>query len=148
MSYQKSVGLIAVLGICALSACAATPEEETSRAEAQALIDAEISSRRGAAVSQICPRSRDSWRALGDDILLLEARGEWYMAELAGTCDPDTAFSVIATRSRTSSSCLSRGDDIFTGRPRSGERCVITAIYEWDEDAEVASTKSTLPDAD
>ncbi len=137
MPSLSSVALSALLGLGALAACVTTREHEAARAEAQALIDAEINARQGETVSRICPRSSDGWKPLGDDALLLEARGEWYMAELSGTCDPGSAFAGIATRAGAGSSCLARGDDILTGRPRSGERCVIMALYEWDEDAEL-----------
>lgn len=143
MSPISNIGVSALLVGLVLAACATTPERDAI-AEAQALRNAEISARRGEAVSRICPRSGDGWKALGDDILLLEARGEWYMAELSGTCDPDSAFASIVTRNRSGTSCLARGDDIFIGRPRSGGRCVITALYAWDEDAKVP----TAPDED
>lgn len=138
MSSKSSLGLSALFGVCLLAACATTPEQEAARAEAQALIDAEITARQGAAVTRVCPRGSNSWKALGDDIILIEAGGEWYMVELSGTCNPDSAFAAIATRSASGSSCLSRGDDIFTGRPRSGERCMITALYEWDDEAKAS----------
>ena len=137
MSSKSSLGLSVLVGVCLLAACATSPEQEAARVEAQAHIDAEITARQGEAVNRVCPRGNDSWKALGDDVILLEAGGEWYMAELSGTCDPDSAFAAIATRSASGSSCLSRGDNVFTGPPRSGERCVITALYEWDEEADV-----------
>lgn len=140
MSPISNISLVALLAGLVLTACATTPDQDAAIAEAQALRNAEISARRGEAVSRICPRSSDGWKALGDDILLLEARGEWYMAELSGTCDPDSAFASIVTRDRSGTSCLARGDEIFIGPPRSGGRCVITALYAWDEDAEVPAT--------
>lgn len=135
MSSKISLGLSTLLGVGLLAACATSPEQEAARAEAQALIDAEVTARQGEPVTRVCPRGSNSWKALRDDIILMEAGGEWYMAELSGACDPDSAFAAIATRSASGSSCLSRGDNVFTGRPRSGERCVITALYEWDEEA-------------
>lgn len=138
MSFKRPIAWAALPGLWLLAACATTPAADGARAQR----DAEITARRGEAVNRICPRGNDGWRALGDDVLLLEARGEWYMAELAGACDPDAAFAAIGTRSRSGSSCIERGDNIFTGPPRSGARCVITAIYAWDEDAEVPTTKA------
>lgn len=148
MPSTRSLGLGALLGVCLLAACASSPEQDAARAEAQAQLDAEISARRGEAVGRICPGSGDGWKALGDDILLLEARGAWYMAELAGTCNPDSAFAVLATRANPASSCLHRGDDIFTGRPRRGERCVITALYAWNEKTEAEPAASEAPAED
>ena len=84
--------------------------------------------------------SGDRW---GNDAILLEARGEWYLAELSGTCDPESAFAAIATRRGPGTSCLSRGDEVFTGPPRSGGRCVITALYEWDDEANASLSSAT-----
>lgn len=145
MSSSRAVGLTLPLAVCVayvLAACAITPEQDAARVEAEARLNAEISVRQGPAVSRICPRNSDGWEALGDDVLLLEASGGWYMAELAGTCNPGSAFAVLATRTGAASSCLRRGDDIFTGRPRRGQRCVITALYEWNQDAEVEPAAS------
>ena len=138
MSSMTTKYIVSIVGLGVLAGCATTPEQDAARAAEAARIDAEIAARRGGAVSQVCPRGSDGWRALGDDILLLEARGDWYMLELAGTCDPEGAFAGIVTRSRGGSSCLSRGDDIFTGRPREGGRCTITAIHAWDAEPEAA----------
>jgi hypothetical protein len=145
MSSKSFLGLSPLLGVCLLAACATSPEQEAARAEAQALIDAEITARQGEAVTRVCPRGSDSWKALGDDVILLEAHGKWYMAELSGTCNPDSARAALVTRGASASSCLSRGDDIFTGRPRSGERCVITALYEWNEEAKASISEAATP---
>lgn len=144
MPSKSNIGMSALFGVCVLAACAATPDQRAARAEAQALLDAEISARQGESVSQVCPRSNDGWEALGDDVVLIEAGGEWYMAEVSGSCDPDSAFAGIATRSGPGSSCLQRGDTIFTGRPRKGGgRCVITALYAWNKAAEAAPSTAT-----
>ncbi|GGD11378.1 DUF6491 family protein [Aquisalinus flavus] len=143
MSFMNHGTLGALLGVCVLTACSSTPEQAAERAQAQAVVSAEINARQGKAVGQICPRGSDGWRMLGDDAVLLEARGEWYMAELSGMCNPASAFAGLATRSGTGSSCLARGDKLLTGSPRSGEVCVITGLYDWDEAAEVAASTST-----
>ena len=145
MSLIRPVVGTVLLSVCWLTACTTTPEDAAERARAQSQTEAEISARQGEAVTRICPRGNDGWKALGDDILLLEASGDWYMAELSGACDPGSAFTVIATRPSTGSSCLQRGDDIYTGRPRSGGRCVITGLYEWDEDAELIPAATADP---
>lgn len=121
------------------AACATSPEQEATREAERAQLEAEIASRQGDQVNRICPRSSiDGWKPLGDDGLLIEAgQNDWYQVELAGTCDPEQAFNAFATPGIPGSSCLRRGDNVFTGRPRSGGRCVITAIYEWDEDAAI-----------
>lgn len=149
MPSVKLTGLSSLLSLCLLAACATTPEQQAARAAEAARINAEIAARQGEAVNSVCARSSDGWRALRDDVLLLEARGDWYMLELAGACNPEAAFSAIVTRSRSGSSCLGRGDVILTGRPRRGERCTITAIHQWDEAAEVtlpAASQSAQPE--
>lgn len=145
MSFASQVGLRALVGVCALAACTTTPEQEVSHADAQAVLNAEIGVRQGETVSRICPRGDDGWRALDDNRVLLEAQGEWYLAELSGTCDPDTAFGGIATRSGPGSTCLARGDRVSAGRPRSSGRCFISALYKWDDDAEVAHRTVAKP---
>ncbi|MEL6569336.1 MAG: DUF6491 family protein [Pseudomonadota bacterium] len=132
----KPFCLSAFVGLFLIAACAATPEQQAALEDEQARLEAEIAARQGEPQSRICPRGSDDWKALGDNVVLLEARGEWFMVELAGTCDPDDAFAGIATRSSPGSSCLSRGDEIFTGLPRSGERCTITSIHGWNENVE------------
>ena len=119
------------------TACTTSPEQEAAQAEAQAKQDAEIAARKGDAVSRFCPRPNDGWQAFGDDMILMEGGTDWYLVELLGTCDPEGAFNAIATRSPVGSSCIERGDDVYTGRPRAGERCVITAIYAWDKSAQL-----------
>lgn len=133
---------MALLCASLLAACTTTPEEQAARAEAQALVEAEIAARKGEPVNRVCPRGNDDWKALGDDVLLMEAGDAWYMLELAGPCDPGSAFTGIATRSSPASSCLSRGDRVFTGPPRSGARCTITGLFEWDEDASVEASEA------
>jgi hypothetical protein len=142
------ISLSALLGVLALAACATTPEQQVARTETEARLNAEIKARQGRSVSQICPRGSDGWQPLGDDAVLLEARGDWYLIELSGACDTGSATAGIATRGGPGSGCLARGDAIFTGRPRSGGRCVITALYEWNEDAEVPAPAGTPPVGD
>ncbi|WP_369814684.1 DUF6491 family protein [Brevundimonas sp. AAP58] len=145
MSSTAKVGLSASLCACLLAACATSNEQQAARSEAEALRLAEINARQGQAMNQICPGRSDGWRPLGNNSVLLEARGEWYMAELSGTCDPESAFAAIATRRGPGTSCLSRGDQVFTGPPRSGGRCVITALYEWDDEADASLPSATSP---
>jgi len=120
---------------CCLASCATSPERAEMLAAEEASRIAEIELRQGESVTRVCPRGNDGWEALGDDVLLLEAGDDWFMAELSGTCDPESTFGGIATRSSTGSSCIARGDNVFTGRPRSGGRCMITGLYAWDKEA-------------
>ena len=137
---SRSIAL-SLLGLI-LSSCASSPEQVA----AQAQLEAEIAAKQGEAVNRICPRGSDGWKSLDQKRMLLEASGDWYMLELLGTCDPDAAFSGIMTRSSSATSCVERGDDVFTGRLRDRERCVITSIYLWDDDAEAPALEDKASD--
>ncbi|MEM9939420.1 MAG: DUF6491 family protein [Pseudomonadota bacterium] len=122
-----------------LAACTTSPEEQAAQADAKAEIEAEISARQGESVSRVCARDVDEWEALDDDTVLLQNGDEWLMITLIGTCDPDSALRGIVARTGIGSSCLERGDEIFTAGPRLNERCVVTGLYEWDAEAEPES---------
>lgn len=136
MSSSRLAALFAVSGMLILAACETTPEQQAEQAEAKAMVEAEIALRKGEAVNRICPRGSDDGTSLGDDALLIEARGEMYMVELLGTCDPETTAAALVSRGSAGTSCVERGDQLLTGGPRTGERCTIMGIYEWDEDAQ------------
>lgn len=132
--------------ICAMAGAALLAGCQTSEeyAEAESRLEAEIAAKQGERVDRICfTRSVRGWRELGDDAVLLR-RGvnDWYQVNLSGTCQPEWAFNAIAVRTRPAgSSCISRGDRIDTpDAPISGS-CLITEIYEWNEDAEVPETQ-------
>lgn len=120
----------AVLGV--LVGCSTSPEQNAAYEKEEAQRQAEIAARQGPAVTRICPGRSDGWQAFGKDALLREAGGRWYRVELAGACDPEQVFAGLATRGSPGSSCVQRGDRVFTARPRDGERCTITAIHEWN----------------
>ena len=124
-------GVIA-LGAMVVSGCVAVEESE----------QAEIDPRQGEAVDRVCfIRNIDNWRSLDRRSVLVE-RGinDWYKLDLIGVCDPDAAFNSIALRSRGGSSCLRRGDTVFTDEFGGDvRRCSVRAIYRWDMDAGEAS---------
>jgi len=139
MASARLAALFAASGTFMLAACETTPEQQAEQAEAEAAVEAEIALRKGEAVNRVCPRGSDDWTSLGDDALLFEAGDETYMVELLGTCDPESTAAAIVSRGSAGTSCIERGDQLLTGGPRTGERCTITGIYEWDEDAELAT---------
>jgi hypothetical protein len=128
--------MLPIAGAVALAGC----QTAADRAGRQDRLEAEIAARQGAEVDRICfARSVNGWRPLGRDALLLRHSGDrWYKVDLAGTCDPEWAFNAIGIETRPAgSSCLSRGDHISTPDTPTDGRCVIIAIHEWDEDAEI-----------
>ncbi len=129
MPNKAIAAAVSAVVLAGLVGCSTSSEQKTARELEQAWLDSEIEARQGAEVGRVCTRRNVGWRSFGDDALLLEADGQWYRLKLAGTCDPERAFATIASRG---SSCVRRGDSVFTSRPRDRERCVITAIYEWD----------------
>jgi hypothetical protein len=98
----------------------------------------------GKEVDRICFQSTiNGWRAVKgeDDVVLLE-RGvnSWYRVELLGACDYRLFRSALAIGidSSPGGGCVTRGDRIIVEDGPGFERsCVITHMYEWDEDAKV-----------
>ena len=96
----------------------------------------------GKEVNSICFQSTiNGWRAVKgeDDVVLLE-RGvnNWYRVELLGACDYRLFRSAISIGidSRPGGGCVTRGDRIIVeDGPGFNRSCVITRMYEWDEDA-------------
>lgn len=131
MSYMK---LVSIAGTAAMLAACQTAAE---RAVANEALASEIALRQGERVGQICfLNTIDGWRALGRNALLIREGRDWYKLDLTGSCEPDWAFNAIAVRTRGASSCLSRGDRIDTLDTAVPGSCIITSIYEWDDDAQ------------
>lgn len=132
--------LIAAATIAASVSVAFAEETETDA----------VDPRIGEEVSQICfVRSIDNWRGIKgeDDVILLEKGvNDWYRVELFGFCnsfDIRTA-DFIALDTFGASSCLSRGDTIILkefGGSGFDDRCRISRIYEWNEDAEAEAAE-------
>ncbi|TLU67211.1 hypothetical protein FE810_02705 [Thalassotalea litorea] len=96
----------------------------------------EIDPRQGKEVSQVCyASSLDSWSTLDSErkaLLIYPRSNKAYKLTLSGTCDPQWAFTRIATVQRMGSSCLSRGDKVVTDVTGGMvDSCIITRIYEW-----------------
>lgn len=129
--------IVAIAGVAALAACQ-TAEEFAAEEER---LQAEIAAKQGERVDRICfTQSINGWRELGDDAVLLRKNvNDWYKLDISGTCDPEWAFNAIAIETRPAGAhCVSRGDQIRTFDTAIDGRCFITAIHEWDDDAEVA----------
>ena len=145
--------LLALLTVSAAALAAAacqSPEAAERAAQNQAELDRLIAVRQGPEVDRICFSGQiNSWSELSrDSILLRRGVNDWYKVDLNGTCNPQWAFNSIALASRPSgTSCITPGDRITTDEPEIGGVCLIDAIYEWDEDAEVAEMASSMPDA-
>ncbi len=105
----------------------------------------DIDPRIGEEVRSICfGRNINAWKALkGEDdvVLLKKSVRDWYRVELAGACDYRVLRSAMAIGidSRPAGGCVSRGDVIIVSdSPGFDRRCVITKMYEWNEDAALA----------
>jgi len=125
---KRMIGFGVATAALLLSACQ-TPE---SRA------DAKPDPRQGEQVSQICFTSQiRNWRELDRRSVIVE-RGlkDEYKLELAGTCEPQDAFTSIGFVSRVGGgSCLSTGDRLVTDARYNDGSCLISRIYKWNEDA-------------
>lgn len=127
--------------VSALGACQTTEEYAAAEAREEARFAEEIAARQGERVDRICfTRSINGWREFGEDaVLLRKGVDDWYKLDLSGVCDPEWAINAIAVKTRPAgSSCVSRGDEIKTFDQPIDGTCFITAIYEWNEDAEIA----------
>ncbi len=96
--------------------------------------------RQGQEVAQICFQTQiRSWESLNDKAVIVE-KGvhDQYKLDLIGPCQPEDAFVSIGLVSRGGSSCLTRGDHVFTDARFGGAAdrgaCLIRAIYEWHPD--------------
>ncbi len=138
----KILSLIASAGLAAAAMATvgfAQPQEDGATADP----------RLGKEVRNICFQSTiNSWKAIKgeDDVVLLE-RGvnHWYRVELAGGCRSNILRSAltIGIDSRPAGGCVSRGDVIIVRETHGFDRrCVITKMYEWDEDAGAADETS------
>lgn len=80
-----------------------------------------------------------------DDAVLLEKGvNDWYKATLIGACNYRQLkwAQAVAIEQRPAGGCVTRGDALIFSNSISGDfsfrnstRCVISEIYEWDEDA-------------
>lgn len=128
---MRYVPLTTALLVMALAGCA-TPDSS-------ARSDAEPDPRQGERVSQLCfTQGINGWSeapGMRDAIILTKGVRDRYLVTTSGVCDVDDAFYQIGFQERFGSSCLSRGDKIYTDATFSVGACYIREIYEWNEDA-------------
>ena len=112
-----------------------------------------VDPRLGEQVNRICfSRSISGWKSLkGEDNVVLLRSGvrEWHRVELMGGCRESLFRSAlsIGIDSRPIGSCVSRGDAIIVeDTPGFTRRCVISRIYEWDEDATAEAENDETPE--
>ena len=108
--------------------------------------DMSIDPRVGEKVDRICfGRSIDGFKeADGYERAVLVEQGvnDWFLLKLIGACSSrDFGFAhKIGIESRPAGGCVRRGDVIVVeSTPGFVNRCSISAIYEWDDDAAVPS---------
>lgn len=96
----------------------------------------------GEEVKSVCfAQTISGWRAIkGEDhaVLLEKGVNDWYRAELAGSCRESDFRSAITIgiESRPAGGCLTRGDAIIVKAPGDFmQRCIITRLAKWDDDA-------------
>ena len=130
-----------------LAACSSAPDADDEMAKW------EEDPRLGEQVNRICFADNiDSFRkATRNTVIVEEGVNDEYLIVTAGSCyDLDNALS-LSLDTFGSSSCVSRGDNIFAYDSAFGPdetdippvRCPIRAIYEWDEDAAEAEVETS-----
>lgn len=118
---------LVIVGAAALMSVACQTSTET---EAAAKPDA----REGKEVSQICfSQQIRNWKANDRNSIIVEKnRDQEYKLELAGSCNPQDAFTTIGLVSRVSGgTCLSSGDKLVTDSRFDTGPCSIVRINEW-----------------
>ncbi len=114
-----------------------------------------VDQRIGEEVDRICfQRNIDGWKeAKGFDSAVLLERGvnDWYLVEVSGACRArDFRFAqTIGIDSRPRGGCVRRGDILLVeGGGGFVNRCFISEIYEWDDDAPAPGDGPEADDAE
>lgn len=143
----RAFALLAAGSALAIASCTSTPDPDAPTREDE--VAAKIAARQGDRVDRICfTQSINSWSPLGDDaVILRRSVSDYYQLDLGGVCDVDWATFRIGIRSR-GSSCLRRGDKIQTFDGPFAGSCLITAIYEWDNDAPITDAARAAGEAE
>lgn len=137
-------------GLAALTASAcATPAAEQSRADGDPATLAKADPRLGPEVDRICfQRSINGWSTIDGDndaIVLRRSVRDDYRVEYTGACrGSDFRFAeTIGIVGRPAGGCLTRGDRLLVEGPGDFvNRCLITQINEWNEDATENATEN------
>lgn len=126
-----------------LAACAAPTSAEDEQTLEEALADPRV----GEKTDRICftrgINGFSEWDGPQDGMILHKGASQKYLVLLGGGCLTADRAQAIGVDERFGGGCLTRGDylfvsdSIFPGRssdPFSVDRCLVTAIYDWDED--------------
>ncbi|MEP7209435.1 MAG: DUF6491 family protein [Alphaproteobacteria bacterium] len=107
--------------------------------------------RQGKEVTQVCfSQQIRNWRANDSHSVIIEkGLKQEYKLDLAGTCQPESAFLSIGLVSRVGGgNCLSNMDKLVTDSRFAGDGpCFIQHIYEWDKDAGKTPANATAAPA-
>lgn len=138
---MRLMPLFLAAALAVVPACATEPTDDTETL-AEALADPRV----GEKVNRICfsrgINGFSEWDG-PDGIILRRGVNDRYLVLVARGCFNIDDAQRIGIDQRFGGGCLSRGDRLFISRsifpnPRDRfdvDRCTITAIYEWDEDA-------------
>ncbi|MBT8471583.1 MAG: hypothetical protein KJN99_03200 [Marinicaulis sp.] len=109
-------------------------------------VDMSSDPRVGEKVDRICfGRSIDGFKEADGykrAVLVEQGVNDWFLLKLIGACSSrDFGFAhKIGIESRPAGGCVRRGDAILVeSTPGFVNRCSISAIYEWDDDADAPS---------
>lgn len=140
MSPLKIIGLSFLsLGLAACSTTTDSGEEPT-------LEDALKDKRVGEKTDRLCfTRGISGFRSWDgpDGLILKKGAREEYLVLVTRSCQTVERAQRIGVDNRFGSGCISRGDYLYISEtvfpndtdPFSTDRCLITAIYKWNEDA-------------
>lgn len=142
---RHAIPLLALTGLAAgISACTSTPDSEDDKPLTleEALADPRV----GDKTDRLCfSRSINGFREWDgpDGVILTKGASDDYLVTVTGSCLTIDRAQAIGVDERFGGGCLTRGDYLvvsdtpFARRssdPFSIDRCLITGIYEWDED--------------
>jgi hypothetical protein len=135
-----------LFAVCAAALLATACQSDTRTADKVAK---KPDPRQGKEVSQVCFSSQiRNWRANDNHSVIIEKgfRDE-YKLDLAGSCNPNDAFTSIGLISRASGgTCLSTQDKLVTDSRFSGDGpCYIERIHEWHKDAGKTPANAAAP---
>ena len=134
----KKASIIATVAALAAAACATPASEQSGQAKPSIYDDPRL----GPEVSRICfQRNINGWRTIdGDDDGIILERGvrDDYRVEYTGGCSSsDFRFAqTIGIAGQPAGGCLTKGDRLLVeGAGNFVNRCLITQINEWNDDA-------------
>lgn len=137
----------AVLAVASASAVLAACAAPTSSEDEQTLEEALAAPQVGEKTDRICftrgINGFSEWDGPADGLILRKGASEEYLVLLGGGCLTADRAQAIGVDERFGGGCLTRGDYLFVSEtafpgqrsdPFTVDRCLVTAIYEWDAD--------------